>query len=396
MFAPDNTIFATIMLLGTMVCWGSWSSLRVLCRAEAPVFGIIYVCGQFLVGTTLGLTLGMVKEENDVFNRSTFILGLTHPGEWYRVVAIAIGGFCCANSDFLAACAFTRLPFAVVVPIFMGWSLMQATILNYIIEGGSDTNPYLLFTGVVAAFLAICAMAKSDTCATPDSDFSSRLSQHSMGSAQNSAAYKLLLNHGSKAKDFVNDSVNEDNDNDNPIANEDGKGINPWIYVSVLSGILAGLWSPLSTFGGNGSYPVDNPSVILFFFQLGSLSAIPFMLVYYGRVIHVYENPESPPITLSYYIGELKMLPLNDVKYGLIAGGMVSCGTYIYFTASQAISSTIAFAICTCAPLVTIAIGVFIFKQLKDAPFSQSFYLALSTALFISAISLMVLANVFG
>ena len=119
MFAPNNEIVATIFLLGTMVCWGSWSSIRVLCRAEAPVFVIFYVSGQFLVGTALGLSLGMIREENGMFDRQSFLVGFTHPGDWYRVAAICAGGFCCANADFLAACACTRLPFAVVVPIFM-------------------------------------------------------------------------------------------------------------------------------------------------------------------------------------------------------------------------------------------------------------------------------------
>ena len=133
MFAPDNSTVATVLLLGTMVCWGSWSSLRVLCRAEAPVFAIFYVSGQFIVGTMLGLSLGMVSTENSVFNRQTFLEGFTHPGDWYRVLAIFIGGMCCANSDFLAACACTRLPFAVVVPIFMVCAIkfLQLYITTY-------------------------------------------------------------------------------------------------------------------------------------------------------------------------------------------------------------------------------------------------------------------------
>jgi hypothetical protein len=125
MFAPSNEIVATVFLLGTMLCWGSWSSIRVLCRAEAPVFVIFYVGGQFLLGTTLGLSLGMISEENSMFDRHTFLEGLTHPGDWYRVAAICAGGFCCANSDFLVACACTRLPFAVVVPIFMVSKLLN-------------------------------------------------------------------------------------------------------------------------------------------------------------------------------------------------------------------------------------------------------------------------------
>jgi hypothetical protein len=83
------------------------------------VFAIFYVGGQLLVGTSLGLTLGNVSVENSMFDRRTFVEGFTHPGDWYRVAAVFLGGFCCAFSDFLASCACTRIPFAVVVPIFM-------------------------------------------------------------------------------------------------------------------------------------------------------------------------------------------------------------------------------------------------------------------------------------
>lgn len=173
-------------------------------------------------------------------------------------------------------------------------------------------------------------------------------------------------------------------------------GVNSWIFVSIFAGFLAGLWSPLSTFGrSKGDYPVDNPSVALFFFQLGAVAGIPFMLWYYGRIIHVYEKtPSNPPVAWSSYVSVALHLPKSDQQYGVLAGGIVSFGTYIFFTASQAISSTVAFAIGSCAPLVTIAIGVLLFGQLKDAPFKQTLFLVLSTVLFVLAISLMVLANI--
>mgnify|MGYP003384867373 CR=1 FL=1 len=113
------------------------------------MFVIFYVGGQFIVGTTLGLSLGMISVENSVFNRQTFIEGLTHPGDWYRVMAIFVGGFCCANSDFLAACACTRLPFAVVVPIFMvsaKRSALFCIIIQHIVYFNMSCSPTLTHT----------------------------------------------------------------------------------------------------------------------------------------------------------------------------------------------------------------------------------------------------------
>ena len=261
---------------------------------------------------------------------------------------------------------------------------MQATILNFLIEGGDDTNPLLLFAGVLCAFLAICSMAVSDSyAASPEEEISARVASHSRsGVSADASTLKALL---------------PNSEDDSSTQQHDGgmSWVNPWIFVSVFAGFLAGLWSPLSTFGrSKGSYPVDNPSVALFVFQLGSLSAVPLMLWCYGNIIQVHEkSPPSAPVAWSTYVTQAWQLPMSDKKYALLAGAIVSCGTYIFFTASQAISSTVAFAIGSCAPLVTISIGVIIFKQLRNAPFRQSFFLLLSTFLFILAIALMVLAS---
>lgn len=273
---------------------------------------------------------------------------------------------------------------------------MQATILNFLIEGDEDTNPLLLFGGVLAAFLAICSMAYSDSCASqPEKEFSARLSSTSLSSALSldQSVYKSLLSWDPSLA--AGDTGAKKPSPPREIPASAVGGVNPWLLVSVLAGFLAGLWSPLSTFGrSKGSYPVDNPSVALFIFQLGAVAGVPLMLWYYGRVIHVHEkSPPSPPVLCSTYVAEAWNLPAGDKKYALLAGAIVSCGTYIFFTASQAISSTVAFAIGSCAPLVTIAIGVVVCRQLSGAPCLQTTFLALSTFLFVLAISLMVLAS---
>lgn len=388
MFAPENSIFATVLLLGTMTCWGSWSSIRMLCKADGPVFVIIYIIGQFVTGVTLSSSLGMITGVPGSFNHQTFIGGLSGSMEWYRVIFIITGGFCCANSDFLASCACTRLPFAVVVPIFMGWGLIQATILNYIIEN-SGANPYFLFMGVVSAFLAICAMSLSDKYATnSESEFSTRLGSKSM--SLDGADYR----HRDMLRSLVTDNATSSS---NPLL-PTHKGINPWIYVSLLSGIFGGLWPPLQVGGRNGSGAVDNPCVTLFLFHCGELLAIPVMLYYHGRIIVVRENAtkgvHSGSIEyISEYVRQAINLPTEDKVYGLLAGSTVACGSFLFFTSSAVLSSTVAFAICSCAPLVSIAIGIIIFKQLTHASFLQTLYIGVASILFILAIALMVCAD---
>lgn len=387
MFAPENAVFATVLLLGTMTCWGSWSSIRMLCKADGPVFVIVYIAGQFITGIICSLSLGMVTGVPGVFNGQTFFGGIQSSMDWFRILFIIIGGFCCANSDFLASCACTRLPFAVVVPVFMGWALIQATILNYIIEK-SDANPYLLFGGVSLAFLAICAMSLSDKYASdPSTEFSTPLSTRSMSMDDTTfkEVHKALIKGPTSSTDASLPVTH-----DNSSAPKKDK-ISAWIYVSLLSGIFGGLWAPLQVGGRGGTGAVDNPCVCLFLFQCGEILAIPVMLFYHGRIIVAKERNVTE--SMSEYVKQALDLPLTDKCYGMLAGGIVAFGTFLFFTSSAVLSSTVAFAICSCAPLVSIIIGVTIFKQLANASNLQILYISAASVLFMSAIALMVCAD---
>jgi hypothetical protein len=370
----------------------------MLCKADGPVFVIIYIIGQFITGLTLSSTLGMTTGVPGIFNGHTFIGGLTTSMEWYRIIFIMTGGFCCANSDFLASCACTRLPFAVVVPIFMGWGLVQATILNYIIEK-SDANPYFLFSGVVCAFMAICAMSLSDKYATSsESEFSTRLGSQSMSldgaETRHRDMLQGLLDDNTGTTLGQGHLPRTNHQQQQPKSSK----VSPWIYVSLISGIFGGLWPPLQVGGRTGSGAVDNPCVTLFLFHCGELLAIPVMLFYHGRFIVVKENRAKGVAAgqvelISHYVQQAMALPREDKLYGMLAGGTVACGSFLFFTASAVLSSTVAFAICSCAPLVSIAIGVVLFKQLTHASFLQTLFIGVASVLFVLAIALMVCAD---
>ena len=393
MLAPENNIIATIMLLGTMTCWGSWSSIRMLCKADGPVFVILYILGQFVVGIVCEFSFGMGTGIPGLFNSQTFLGGWMKQMAWYRILAIVIGGSCCANSDFLASCACTRLPFAVVVPIFMGWALIQATVLNYIIED-SDANPYYLFAGVFMAFMAICSMSLSDRYAvTESSEYSTRISQGSFGKEKSTDRDVLQARLLHSADSDIDDAMAS-----LPAIRGQTKTntINSWIYVSVFAGAIAGMWSPLQVMGRKGTGAVDNPLVCLFLFHSGAVLSIPMMLFYHGRVIATAGKVSGGASEVEYmsdYWQQLLDLPMKDKMFGMLAGGVVAMGTFLFFTASAVLSSTISFAICSCAPLVSIAIGVIIFKQLDKAPTPQTVFIALASVLFTTAIVLMVLAD---
>ena len=168
MFSPQNQIFATSLLFGVLFCWGTWPTLRVMSKTEAPVFVMCYVGCQWVTVLIMSLSFGEITDNTDMFDESSFIQDLIYrPGQWDHIILVLLGGFLNANGDFLCAAACSNLPSSVASPIYGGLALIQGTILNCFVETYKG-NLYLLFIGVLIAFLAIISMTASDYFADSD------------------------------------------------------------------------------------------------------------------------------------------------------------------------------------------------------------------------------------
>ena len=77
MYSPIDIRISYVCIIITMVCWGSWTSIRSLCIAEGPVFFILYVFGEFSSSLLSSLTFGMAQSSNYGFDHKLFIIGNT-------------------------------------------------------------------------------------------------------------------------------------------------------------------------------------------------------------------------------------------------------------------------------------------------------------------------------
>jgi hypothetical protein len=88
-----------------------------------------YFCGQYIMGTTVLLTLGMMSfGGDDFFSTTTFFSDFQHPGDIQHIFALVLGGFVVSHGDFLILTACTRIPFSIAFPIHAGTVALKLMI----------------------------------------------------------------------------------------------------------------------------------------------------------------------------------------------------------------------------------------------------------------------------
>jgi len=349
--------------------------------------------------------------DNPNFSNEYFFDEVSHTDLFsHRSIAIFAGGFLLANADFFCACSCTRIPFSVAYPVYAGLALASSCLISYAIEGTTAHLGLFVF-GIICALCAIVCIALSEAFSTKEKALPQVLIKHSPDAKNRPLIDKELLmaklKHGLEhALDFsahnkqLNDSVHSavsmlDSHEPLQVLNvEKDVVLSQWVFIAAFGGLLAGTWSPLSSYGRHDGEdePGIGPFVCMFIFQFGQLFAVPFMLYYYGHIMIVKEQ-NCDPVSIGSYITDLVELPVEDKGYGLLTGCMIGFAYVCYFTASEVIPPALAFAIGSCCPLVTILIGVFIFRNLNDANNTQRVLVAASFTLFVLAITVMIFSD---
>lgn len=393
MFSPENSTFAFVLVFGVLFCWGSWPNFRVLCKAPAPVFVLLYVPCQFATVSFFSLTLGMIKGDNGVFDGATFLGDLFfRPGNGVHVALVLLSGFFNANGDFLCACACSKLPGSVANLIYGGWGLIQGTLLTFLVEK-YDGNYIFLFCGIFTATLGVLSMSASDYFTADPSNVISKRSIDFTSHQENTYRSQLLTHSTDFCTVYLGDGVStNENPEEESIEPQSQKVVRKYIYLCLLAGVMTGVFVPLSVLASEGNGSVDNPYVLMFLFQCGEMSAIPFMIFYYSRFFATGARQDEHGKMMQ-YVEALHELPKPDIKNGCYAGLAVGVGFFLFFSASDVLPSTITFGISNCAPLVTIAIDVFVFGHLDNATKWQTRFMVLSAVLFMAAIMQMILAQ---
>ncbi|MEJ2009147.1 MAG: AcrB/AcrD/AcrF family protein, partial [Acidobacteriota bacterium] len=149
MFVPTTYAVALVMMILSMICWGSWANTQKLCKGwRFELFYWDYVWGILLISVFIGFTVGRTNPASP----DSFMTNLGRADAHHLLLAF-LGGivFNVANILLVAAIAIAGL--AVAFPIGIGMALVIGSILNYLITPAG--NPLLLFGGIFLVCVAI-------------------------------------------------------------------------------------------------------------------------------------------------------------------------------------------------------------------------------------------------
>jgi glucose uptake protein len=149
MFIPMVYSVSLMLMILSMVCWGSWANTQKATGGwRFELYYWDYVWGIFLLSLIAGLTLG----RTDPASPESFFRNLASASGRSILLALA-GGVIFNIGNILLVAAIGVAGLAVAFPIGIGLALVIGSVLNYVITPAG--NPLLLFGGIAMVCIAI-------------------------------------------------------------------------------------------------------------------------------------------------------------------------------------------------------------------------------------------------
>jgi glucose uptake protein len=155
MYLPQTYAAALLLMLLSMLCWGSWANTQKIDKTwRFELFYWDYTWGMLLSAVLFGLTLGRTNPPAAV----SFFHNLGSAGVGSLVEAF-VGGIIFNLGNLLLVAAISIAGMAVAFPVGAGVALVIGATLNYIVSPAG--NPVCLFGGIglICAAIATNAMA---------------------------------------------------------------------------------------------------------------------------------------------------------------------------------------------------------------------------------------------
>jgi glucose uptake protein len=153
MYTPHTYPAALLMMLASMLCWGSWANTEKIDKTwRFELFYWDYMWGIVLCALLFGLTLGRTNPAAPV----SFFHNLDGASVRSLVEAFA-GGVIFNLGNLLLVAAISMAGMAVAFPLGAGLALVIGAVLNYAVSPAG--NRLLLFGGILLISAAIASNA---------------------------------------------------------------------------------------------------------------------------------------------------------------------------------------------------------------------------------------------
>ena len=152
MVLPTTYTSALLLLILSLVCWGSWANTVKITGSKwrFELFYFDYSIGVLLLSLLTAYTFGALGSDIS-FNDRLLVAGRRSEA-W-----VFAGGVVFNLANMLLVAAISLAGLSVAFPIGIGLALIIGVVLNYIIA--PQGNPILLFAGVAFVFAAILSDA---------------------------------------------------------------------------------------------------------------------------------------------------------------------------------------------------------------------------------------------
>ncbi len=332
MILVENYFIAIIMSFVTMLCWGSWANTQKLASKEwkYQLFYWDYAIGVFLLSLVFALTMGSLGGAG-----RSFFADLSQMSGKAFLFAF-LGGVVFNIANILLVAAIDIAGMAVAFPIGVGIALVEGVIINYIAK--PKGNPVLLFIGVAAVAFAIIFDA---------------------------IAYSK-------------------------IPSEDFKTTKKGIIISIICGLLMGLWYYLVQAGMATNFASPQPGL------LGPYSAVVVFSLGLLLSTFVWNSNFMSKILTGEQIEFKKYFTEGNTKLHLVGilGGIIWClGTSFNIIASGEAGPSISYGLGQSAPMVGALWGIFIWREFDEAPKTTNKFLTMMFLLFIIGLVLIIMAR---
>jgi glucose uptake protein len=347
MVVPHSYLIALVMTLLTMICWGSWANVVKLVKDwRFELLYYDYALGILLCSLLAAVTLGSMGSYGKPFFQDLAAAGGRNMAFGF------LGGVVYNISNILVVGAMAVAGLGVAFPIGVGLALVVGVIWNYFVN--PQGNPVLLFSGVGLVVAAIVI---------------------------DGIAYRLHT----LAKAAASGKGSEE-------AGEAGKAIKKGIILSVIGGILMGMFFPFVEIGKKDPGGLG-PYAIGVIFSLGVfLSTFLFFNGYFLR-----KPIQGAPLHFSAYFRGTSKAHF----WGILGGVAWAVGTLSSFVTASAprelqVGPAISYALGQGSTMVGAFWGVVVWKEFAGASPLVKRLLILMFVLFVSGLTVVSIAPLYA
>ncbi|HEX7584888.1 MAG TPA: GRP family sugar transporter [Prolixibacteraceae bacterium] len=149
MYIVSSYLFAVILCVITMLCWGSWANTQKLAQKSwrFELFYWDYVIGILLMSLIFSFTMGSSGELGRGFLQDISQAKMSNVGN------ALLGGIIFNAANILVAAAISIAGMSVAFPVGIGIALVLGVIVNYM--ANPQGNAFWLFAGVALITVAI-------------------------------------------------------------------------------------------------------------------------------------------------------------------------------------------------------------------------------------------------